>query len=70
MCTVSVNVASAPDASVGFVHVTDPVAPTAGVEHDHPNAELSETNVVPVGTASSSWTLSAASGPKFATVTW
>jgi hypothetical protein len=57
-----------PGANEEFVAVTVPVAPTAGVVANHPDAVLNETNVVLGGTASVSWALVALFGPLLATV--
>jgi hypothetical protein len=45
-----------------------PVAPTAGVVHDHPPGVESETNVVPAGSVSASATVVALLGPALLTV--
>jgi hypothetical protein len=52
--TTMVKVAVAPAVSVVKLHVTVPVAPTAGFVHAAADPEFcaSETNVVPAGTAS------------------
>src|SRR5215470_14395486 len=44
-----------PAAMLGFVQVTVPVAPTAGVVHDHPAGTRTPWNVVFVGVASVSF---------------
>src|SRR5262245_53486403 len=50
--TTRVNEALAPEARLARVQLTVPVAPTAGVEHDQPAAEVSDTNMVLFGTTS------------------
>lgn len=61
--------AEAPEARLlGPVHVTLPVAPTAGVVHDQPTGAEMEAKVVFVGTASRKLTPVAAAGPLFVTV--
>ena len=54
--------------TIGFVQVTVPLAPTAGVVHDQPATAGSETKVVPAGSVSLHDALAAASGPLFVTV--
>lgn len=66
--TTSVNVADAPLARLGFVQVTVPFAPTAGVVHVQPAGGASETKFTPAGSASLSEALAAADGPLFVTV--
>jgi len=53
-------------ANVAIVQVTVPPAPTAGVVHDQPATEESETNVVPAGSASDNDTDAALLGPALA----
>src|SRR5687768_11694202 len=65
--TVSVK-AAFPMAMLALVHVIVPVPPTAGVTHDQPAGDASETNVVLVGTLSVSETLVASLGPALFTV--
>src|SRR5689334_14033179 len=60
--TTSVKTAFAPAARVATEQLTGPVPPTAGVVHDQPPGDASDTNVVPVGTESASATLAAALG--------
>jgi hypothetical protein len=60
-------IATAPTASEPLVHCTVPVAPTAGVVHDHPGAEI-DWNVVFAGRLSVTTTLVATSGPPLVTV--
>src|SRR5215212_7313750 len=52
-----------PVVTEAFVQVIVPVPPTAGVAHDQPAADASETNVVFAGTSSLSETVAAVSGP-------
>jgi hypothetical protein len=66
--TTSVNTADAPLARLGFVHVTVPFAPTAGVVHVQPTGDASETKFTPAGSASVSDTLAAGAGPLLVTV--
>jgi hypothetical protein len=66
--TTRVNVAVAPAPSVAAEQSTVPAAPTAGVVHDQPAGDASETKLVPAGTGSASVALVAAPGPAFATV--
>jgi hypothetical protein len=65
--TASVNCAL-PAARLGFEHDTVPLAPTAGVVHVQPAGALSETNVVPAGTASVIVADAALDGPEFVTL--
>ncbi len=65
----SVKVGEAPFASVAIEQLTVPVPPTAGVVHNQPAGDVSETNVVPPGSVSLSVTLSASLGPPFVTLT-
>jgi hypothetical protein len=60
--SVSVN-AAFPLLHDAMVHETRPLAPTAGVVHDQPPGEASETKVVPAGSASDSDTAAATAGP-------
>src|SRR5258707_989019 len=66
-----VKEAEAPFASVASVQLTDPVPPTAGFAQVNagPVACVSDTKVVPAGSASVSVTLCASFGPLFMTVT-
>ena len=66
--TTSVNTADAPLAKLGFVHVTVPFAPTAGVEHVQPAGAASETKFTLAGSTSLSDTLAANAGPLLVTV--
>src|SRR5262245_18693 len=66
--TTRVNEALAPEARLARVQLTVPVAPTAGVEHDQPAAEVSDTNMVLFGTTSLSVRLVAPNGPAFETL--
>ena len=65
--TASVNVPAAALATSGFVQLTFPVAPTAGMAHDQPAGTLSDRKVVLVGIASVNTAFTAASGPLFVT---
>ena len=65
--TTSVNTAL-PGAKLALVHEMLPLAPTAGVVHDQPPAEASETKVVPAGRLSASDAAAALLGPALATV--
>jgi hypothetical protein len=65
--TTRVNEALAPAARLPMLQLTVPVPPTAGVEHDQPAAEVSDTNVVLAGTTSLSARLVAPNGPAFET---
>ena len=60
--TVSVKTAE-PTANDTWAHDTEPVAPTGGVEQDHPPGDESDTNVVPAGTGSLNEASVAGSGP-------
>jgi hypothetical protein len=68
--TVSVNCALAPEPSWAILHEIVPLPPTPGVEQiaAGPVFCTSESNVVPAGMTSVSWTLSAMSGPALSTV--
>ena len=68
-CTITVNCALAVAASVP-VQVVVPAAPTGGLIHmkEGPLVWLSDTNVVPAGSASVSVTVWASLGPPLATV--
>lgn len=66
--TTTMMSADAPEARLGSVQVTLPVAPTAGVVHVQPTGAETEANVVLVGTASRKLTVEAAAGPLFVTV--
>ena len=66
--TTTMMSAEAPDARLGSVQLTFPVAPTAGVVQDHPAGMETETNVVLAGVASVKLTVDAAAGPLFVTV--
>ena len=50
------------------VQLIEPLAPTAGVVHDHPPGLDNDTKVVPTGNVSASVTLAATLGPALATV--
>src|SRR4051794_12043077 len=50
-CTTSVNIADCDAGRPLIEHDTIPVAPTAGVVHDHACGDASDTNVVLVGIA-------------------
>ena len=65
--TTRVKVA-APGARVAAEHETVPPAPIAGVVHDQPPGDDSETNVVPAGSVSESETDAALLGPALVTV--
>lgn len=65
--TVSVNTALVTP-RLGFEHDTEPPEPTAGVVHDHPPGDDSDTKVVPAGSVSVSEADAALLGPAFATV--
>jgi hypothetical protein len=67
--TVSVKAAGAGGSNDGIEHVTSPPAPTAGVVHDHPPGDASETNVVPGGKVSFHDVETAEDGPRFVAVT-
>lgn len=66
--TTTMMSAEAPDARLGFVQVTLPVAPAAGVVQAQPAGTEIEAKVVFVGTASRKLTAEAAAGPLFVTV--
>jgi hypothetical protein len=61
---------SAAGPKLAFVHVTTPLAPTAGVVHVHDPAVASDTNVVLAGSVFVKVALAALLGPLFVTVTW
>lgn len=61
--TTTIMSADEPDAKLGSVHVTLPVAPTAGVVHVQPEGVEIEAKVVFAGTASRKVTAAAAAGP-------
>ena len=61
--TTSGKLAVAPEATDGFVHVTVPVAPTAGVTQTHPAGGTKETKVVFAGMLSVNLAPVAAAGP-------
>ena len=67
IATVRVKTAL-PTARLGFEQVTVPLVPTAGVVHDQPPGEESDTNVVPAGSGSERLTLAALLGPALVTV--
>ncbi|MFZ0320032.1 MAG: hypothetical protein WAL56_12990 [Candidatus Sulfotelmatobacter sp.] len=66
--TTTMMSADAPDAKLGSVHVTFPVAPTAGVVQVQPAGADTEANVALVGTASRKLTTAAEDGPLLVTV--
>src|SRR2546423_12577638 len=67
--TTSGKFAVAPTATAAFaVHVTVPVAPTAGVEHVQPTGCTNETNVVFAGRGSENVAPAATAGPLLVTV--
>src|SRR5580704_1448740 len=66
--TTTMMSAEVPEAMVGSVQVTLPVAPTAGVVHVQPAGAETEAKVVLVGVASVKLTAEAAAGPLFVTV--
>src|SRR5436190_23953833 len=66
--TTRVNTPEAAGATDGFVQLTVPPAPTAGVVHDHPPGDARETKVVPAGRVSASAMLVAKSPPPFVAV--
>jgi hypothetical protein len=68
-CATSVKEAEAPDASVEIVHVTVPVAPTAGVAQMNagPVFCVFDTNVVVAGSVSFNATVCALLGPLLVT---
>ena len=65
--TVSVNTAL-PTKSDAIEQDTRPFAPTAGVEHDQPPGDVSDTNVVLAGSVSDIATVAALLGPALLTV--
>src|SRR5215203_2734352 len=65
--TVRVNTAL-PAGSEANEHDTVPPAPTAGVMHDQPPGDDSETNAVPAGSVSERLTVAALLGPALVTV--
>ena len=68
ICATSVNGFDAPFVNVAFVQVIAPLAPTAGVVHDHPAGGVSEENVAGAGSVIVSEALPASLGPLFETV--
>jgi hypothetical protein len=64
-----VNVAVAPDARLAIVQVIVPVAPTAGVVHDHPTAGEIVWYSAPDGTSQDAETFAAVATPLFFTTT-
>jgi hypothetical protein len=66
--TTTIMSADADAARLGSVHVTLPVAPTAGVVHVQPAGADIEAKVVLAGTASRNVTAAAAAGPLLVTV--
>jgi hypothetical protein len=66
--TTTMMAADAPEATLGLVQFTLPVAPTAGVVHDQPAGTEMEAKVVFVGTASVKLALAAVPGPLLVTV--
>jgi hypothetical protein len=67
--TATVNVKTAlPTPNDAFVHEIAPVAPTAGVVHDQPAGDESDTNVVSAGSVSASAAVLALLGPPLVTV--
>src|SRR5580658_56238 len=60
--------AAVPDAMLGSVQLTVPVAPTAGVVHVHPTGAETDANVVLLGVTSVKLAVVAAAGPLFVTV--
>ena len=67
--TTSENGSGPETARLGFVHVTVPVPPTAGVAHAQPPGDASETNVVDAGNGIVSDVEAAADGPALVTPT-
>jgi hypothetical protein len=65
--SVSVKLAEPPDAKFGFVQLTVPVPPVAGVVHVQPLAADSAWNVVLAGTGNDATASGAASGPLLTT---
>ena len=66
--TTTMMSAEAPDARLGSLQVTVPVAPTAGVVQVHPAGAMTDWNVEFVGVASVNATPEDAAGPLFVTV--
>jgi hypothetical protein len=67
--TVTVSVKTAlPTPNDGFEQDTVPLAPTAGVVHDQPPGEESDTNVVPAGSVSENAADAAVLGPALVNV--
>src|ERR1700730_12638845 len=66
--TTSGKFAVAPTATDGFVHVTVPAAPTAGVTQPHPAGGTNETKVVFAGSVSVNVAPVATAGPLFVAV--
>jgi hypothetical protein len=66
--TTTIMLADAPDARLGSVQVTFPVAPTAGVTQVQPAGAMTDSNVVFVGVASVKFATVAAAGPLLVTV--
>ena len=66
--TVSTSETDAPDASVPVLHLTVPLAPTAGFVHEAPAGATSFVNSSPDGSASTIVVAGAAPGPAFKTV--
>jgi hypothetical protein len=67
-CPTRVKTPSLPIARTGFVQLTEPPAPGAGVEHVQPAGAESETKVIVPGSASFNVAASAVSGPPLMTV--
>src|SRR5579864_3565436 len=66
--TTTIMSADAPEARLGSLQVTVPVAPTAGVVQVHPAGAITDWNVVFVGVASVKTTPDDAAGPLFVMV--
>jgi hypothetical protein len=66
--TTTTMLADAPEAKLGFVHVTFPVEPTAGVVQVHPAGAITDWNVVFGGVAWVRFAVVAATGPLFVMV--
>ena len=66
--TTTTMSAAVPEAMLGSVQLTFPVAPTAGVVHVQPTGADTDWNVVLSGVASVKLTAVAATGPLFVTV--
>jgi hypothetical protein len=62
-----VKFAVAPETSDVALHEIAPVPPEAGVVHDQPAGEASDTNVVFAGVVSLNVTVAASLGPAFVT---